>query len=1262
MSGRFGAVRATAAIVALVLMLPLDPLDAQSSVDEALSAAASPPAATTHHLVFNDTWEEDALLMTRAGAALAVDPSTGRVYLFGGRTEPNPEVDSGVLNDLWMYDPSVERWARLSDGYGGPPKRSDANIVVDGPRGMLYMSGGGTHAYADRQKDLWAFDLSEMEWRALSYDTGVVLEQMGVMGGTLYGMNALYYVPLKLLEYDLATGECQVHTTFSVMPFTRTDFGSTFDPVNGRFYIFGGWAYTDDGSTTFNDLWSLSVQTRVATRLADFPAGNRSDMDIAFSTTMDGFYLYGGTSEHIDPNRCANDELWAYYRGNDTWVMLQAGARPGKLYDNELAFDIVGNRLNLYWAPDYVDVLYKFDVLDLGTMSWSSHPGLLVPPSARFVNLIPLGDSLLVGGGIKTSDSYHQGSVYIYDIGNRTWSLERNSPLSSIYLQAVAPDHWGGRVFVFGGYHGPLYTIPLRDLLCYNISKDLWTRWSNSTNPPAVVNATMAYSDSDASLYLFGGRSTKTWNLSMELWRFDTLRAMWLLVNSTGPSAREHATMVYDDGSRALLLFGGTNGTSALDDLWSFDVSTGLWARPVVEGASPIGRFMHAADFNPVLGQMIVSGGLRQDGILLPDIWWYSSGSRSWGRVNASHSPHARYGHAMRYNPKTEELFLVGGLDGDSSIWRIGVSDRPIGLGPLPEGVWATEDLPFELQFNASDRWNLTWTFETDSLWLVWDASRHLISGTPDNGDVGRCSVLVRAAATADYSEEARFDIVVLNAPPEILPFDAHTAIEDEPYSLDMSSSDDGQGTVVWSLGGFIPGWLSFDLRTGILSGVPTNSDVGVDNITITVDDGNGGQGTVTFNLEVLNTNDPPTIMTEARRSVHPGEMYMVDFDAVDPDPTGDILTWELRSDAPFLSMDQRTGVLMGTADVAQIGDYRVTVSVTDGLGGMDEVVFTLTVLNIPPDIISIGGHPTDGPILISIDEGEELSLLIEVYGIKKDMTYSTTSDLSELLVSSEGVIHLVAKQGDAGEHIVVVTVRDRSNSIDSASFTLTIRDVNDPPRFYPEPPQTLGAIEDVAFSFGLHATDVEGDPITWSINKAFVEIGRQTGVLSFTPHQSEVGEHRLIITASDGRGGLARANIRLIVRNINDAPFVVEVLPESGSNFDEGRTIHFSAIATDEDGDDLEYAWYDGSRLIGSGSEFEYRGFRAGAHAIELSVTDGNATTRQLLDLDISGGQGATNWVVPLLLVVILVAVLLWAIAWAFREDRDGSGGTRPL
>jgi hypothetical protein len=188
-------------------------------------------------------------------------------------------------------------------------------------------------------------------------------------------------------------------------------------------------------------------------------------------------------------------------------------------------------------------------------------------------------------------------------------------------------------------------------------------------------------------------------------------------------------------------------------------------------------------------------------------------------------------------------------------------------------------------------------------------------------------------------------DVTEMNDPPVITTTDVTTATEDVLYSVDYDATDpDPVDTLFWALTSNA-GFLSIISGTGVLSGTPTNVDVGSYYVNVSVSDGNGGSDYSNFTLTVINVNDPPVITTVDDLDAVEDVLYSVDYDCTDVD--GGTPTWSLKTNAGFLSIVPATGVLSGTPTNVDVGSYYVNVSVSDGNGGSDYSNFTLTVIDI---------------------------------------------------------------------------------------------------------------------------------------------------------------------------------------------------------------------------------------------------------------------------------------------------------------------------
>ena len=107
------------------------------------------------------------------------------------------------------------------------------------------------------------------------------------------------------------------------------------------------------------------------------------------------------------------------------------------------------------------------------------------------------------------------------------------------------------------------------------------------------------------------------------------------------------------------------------------------------------------------------------------------------------------------------------------------------------------------------------------------------------------------------------FDSQVVNVPPNLNPTYTVSVpalgTEDEPFSLDLPSDlfQDADGdeltySAVITGGDSLPAWLSFDATNTILSGTPTEADVGLLNLTITASDPFDQTASTTQEIQIL--------------------------------------------------------------------------------------------------------------------------------------------------------------------------------------------------------------------------------------------------------------------------------------------------------------------------------------------------------------------------------------------------------------------------
>jgi len=208
------------------------------------------------------------------------------------------------------------------------------------------------------------------------------------------------------------------------------------------------------------------------------------------------------------------------------------------------------------------------------------------------------------------------------------------APRSS-HIMASVP---GTREIVFAG--GQCGSSVMDDLWTFQTQSRTWTRLATHTTQLARSSGVVW----NNTLFLFGGINAST----------DECTNRLLAVPLKGPAAGvpvEITPAAADDSwpqpramhtatvfNGTMVVFGGTNSTTALNDLWTFDFASRRWTRVENSGSDawPAGRFAHAAALcdaeasgvgNPILA---VQGGMRSSSQVFSDLYTFDFVTQTW--------------------------------------------------------------------------------------------------------------------------------------------------------------------------------------------------------------------------------------------------------------------------------------------------------------------------------------------------------------------------------------------------------------------------------------------------------------------------------------------------------------------------------------------------------------------------------------------------------------------------------------------------------
>ncbi len=475
--------------------------------------------------------------------------------------------------------------------------------------------------------------------------------------------------------------------------------------------------------------------------------------------------------------------------------------------------------------------------------------------------------------------------------------------------------------------------------------------------------------------------------------------------------------------------------------------------------------------------------------------------------------------------------------------------------------------------------------------WLVFDPVSMLYRGSPSILDARLFSILLIATDDSLATAVDQFDIVVRagNEAPEFASVPPTEILQGETYSYDIVTTDDNNNAGLTIIGGVVPEWLALVDNgdgTGVLSGVPGNDNVGAHEVVLYVSDGIIRDATSQqFTITVHNMNDAPYIANPIPdMTTTAGELYDYTIPGgtfADPDIMyGDHLAYDatLETGSPlpeWLTFNAETLAFSGTPQIGNSGNYSIKVTVTDDSLASVSDVFVLEVYygNLPPQFTStpVTEVNEDATYLYNIttmDDGVGFGVHITATALPGWLTLTDNGDGTAVLAG-------VPKNGDVGEHEIVLQANDNVRVIEEQSFTITVYNTNDAP-YLIEPISDVGIRQGIALNYeipsGTFGDDdlIWGDEIVWSAKladgsflPAWLDFDIDTHTFSGTPDIMDVGIYDMRVTVTDLMNASAFDDFVLTVYGNNVPPVFVSV-PDTTATED----VHYSyEIETQDDG-----------------------------------------------------------------------------------------------
>ncbi len=591
-------------------------------------------------------------------------------------------------------------------------------------------------------------------------------------------------------------------------------------------------------------------------------------------------------------------------------------------------------------------------------------------------------------------------------------------------------------------------------------------------------------------------------------------------------------------------------------------------------------------------------------------------------------------------------------------------NDPTITSSPATE---ATEDEEYYYNVEASDTNldSLYFSLTERPTGMSIDHTTGEISWTPTNGQVGNHSITVKVVDDHGGSDTQTWTISVtnINDAPNITSSPVTIVLEDQAYEYDVEANDVDVGDALSYSLTVAPDNMSID-SFGLIEWTPNDEDVGEHNIFVKVEDTNGASDTQSYTITVQNVNDAPVIHEQTLPEAEEDTVYsfFVEAHDIDDDP----LVYTLTEKPSGMSIDTNSGEISWTPTNGQVGRHNVTVKVNDGNGGTDNRTWNLTVMNVndAPEIIS-------DPVTVVEEDSSYLYNLKTVDIDGDDLEFSLKKAPSGMGIDIEtGSLNWTPENEDVGEHFVTVEVTDGNGSV-MQSFELTVNNVNDAPLITSEPQKN--ATEDSEYVYDVEGIDVDDDELIYSLSEkpTGMTIEQSSGVISWVPSDSDVGEHSVKVRCIDGNGGVSEQKFLLKVENLNDAPHLsgATVSPRTG---DEKIKRTFRVTYQDDDGDapSAVYVVIDGKKKemkkvssdedYSKGVVYSYRAkLDSGGHIYRFETSDVQGGVASTAADNIEVKETEKRWTLPLILISILLIVLIVLVIldiywWRYRDTEE--------
>lgn len=407
--------------------------------------------------------------------------------------------------------------------------------------------------------------------------------------------------------------------------------------------------------------------------------------------------------------------------------------------------------------------------------------------------------------------------------------------------------------------------------------------------------------------------------------------------------------------------------------------------------------------------------------------------------------------------------------------------------------------------------------------------------------------------------------VVNFNKPP-VANDDSGTVNEDESVTLNLTANDsdaDGDPLSIQSVTQPQNGSVEV-VSTSTVRYTPKPSYHGSDSFTYVVEDGQGGTDSATVLITVNPVNDPPVANPDFKTTA---EDTPVTFNVVfnDTDADGDSLSIDSVSQPQHGTATKVSALSVKYVPEPDFhGTDTFTYVVTDGNGGTDSAVVTMTVTPVNDDPVAV-----DDVVSTTVGKTVMIEVLSNDYDVDGDtllVESATQPKNGSTKVLGGTTIRYIPASGFSGSDSFTYVVIDGNGGSATGTVNVTVTGGNTNPVASAD---SAVVAEDASVVIDVIAndSDADGDPlevvsVTQGQHGSVTVVS--TSSVKYQPKADYHGSDSFAYTISDGKGGSASGSVSVTVTPVNDDP----VARDDSANTPQGQSVIVAVLANDSDVD----------------------------------------------------------------------------------------------